>query len=93
MAVLAGIAFSALTFLPLGLLAERFNFRRWFQAVAVLTGVLALVVIAAWFYAKVPKTESGWMGWVFLRSSMCLFFVGSFFVYLGCLGIWRRVFP
>jgi hypothetical protein len=90
---LVGVAISVFTFLPLGLLAERFNYRRWFQVVASLCGVLALVVIAGWFSVEDLKAESRLSGSHLIVGSMCLCYVGSFLAYLSCLGVCRRLFP
>jgi hypothetical protein len=90
---LVGVTISVFTFLPLGLLAEKFNYRRWFQVVASLGGVIALVVIGGWFSGEELKTESRWSGSLFIVGSMCLFYIGAFLAYLSCLGVCRRLLP
>jgi len=88
-----GVVISVFTFLPLGLLAERFNFCRWFQVVASLCGILALVVITGWFSVEDLKTESRRSGSFLIFVSMCFCYVGDFLAYLSCLGVCRRLFP
>jgi hypothetical protein len=88
-----GFAISLVVFLPLSLLSERFDFRRWLRVVGFSTGALVAVVAPGWIYIGITKVESRWLGLVSAGGSLCLYLVGGFFVYLCCLAICRRVFP
>ena len=90
---LIGFAISLVAFLPFSLLAERFGFRRWLQVAGVSAGSLTALVVPAWIYIGITKTESRWPGLFSAGGSVCLYLVGGFFVYLCCLGVCRRVFP
>lgn len=90
---LIGFAISLVAFLPLSLLSERFDFRRWLRVSGFSTCALAAVVAPGWIYIGITKTESRWVGLVSAGGSFCLYLVGGFFVYLCCLAVCRRVFP
>jgi hypothetical protein len=90
---LIGLVISVVVFLPLSLVAEHFSFRRWWQTVALSTGVLTvIVVIAAVFAGPTEARVTGWLT-LLIPAGLGLYLVGGFFVYLCCIGIGRRMFP
>ncbi len=88
-----GFAISLVAFLPLSLLSERLDFRRWLRVVGFSAGTLLAVVAPGWIYIGITKTESRLLGLVSAGGSLCLYLVGGFLVYLCCLAVCRRVFP
>jgi len=90
---IVGAVISVVGFLPLSLLAERFSFPRWLQAVGASAALLTLILISVWIYGGAPNAAPPWAGWLVLGTSICLYAVGGFFAYLCCLAVCRRVFP
>lgn len=90
---LLGLVTSTLFFLPLGLLAERFRFRRWLCTVTFLAlSLTAAVVIAAFCLGRSSERPSPWPG-ILVFTSLALYPVGGFFLYLSFLAVGRRFFP
>jgi hypothetical protein len=90
---LLGLAVSVVVFLPLSLLAERFSFRRWWRIVALLTfSLTAIVVVASVCFGRADGQPTPWLP-VLVCTSLALYLVGGFFVYLCCVGLFRRMFP
>lgn len=82
-----------LVFLPLGLLAECYRFRRWLYAVTFLAlSLTATVVIAAFCLGRSSERPSPWPG-ILVCTSLALYPVGGFFLYLSFLAVGRRFFP
>ena len=76
-------------FVPVSLLAESSNFRRWLSIVSASLVALTGVVVA-WFFVGSIKQQNR----VFLvGGSLCVYFVGGLLVYLCCLAVCRRIWP
>ena len=88
-----GAVASIIAFLPLSLLAERLGFHRWLQAVGSLAALLVVLAVLAWVRRGASTAEPPWTDLPILISSMFLYAVGGFFVYLCCLALRRRLFP
>lgn len=90
---LLGLGISVVVFLPLNLLAERFNFRVWWRTVALLTFALtAIFVVAAVCLSRSGGQATRWLP-VLVCTGLALYIVGGFFVYLCCVAICRKMFP
>jgi hypothetical protein len=90
---LIGLTVSVVIFLPLSLLAERFTFRRWWRIVALLTFALTtIVVVATICFSRAGGQATPWLP-VLVCTSLVLYLVGGFFVYLCCVAVCRRMFP
>ena len=90
---IVGFGVSLTAYLPLGLLAERFNFKRWLQLVGGLSGLLTVVVVVAWILFTTMKQGSHWLGLFSAWASLCLYLVVGFFIYLCSLGVCRKIIP
>jgi hypothetical protein len=90
---LLGLAISAVVFLPLSLLAERFSFRRWWCTVVLLTfSLVAIVVVASVCFSRAGGQPTRWLP-VLVCTGLAFYLVGGFLVYLCCIAVCRRVFP
>jgi hypothetical protein len=88
---LLGLAISVVAFLPLSLLAERFGFRRWWHTLAFIAFLLAaIVVVAAVFLSYAGGQETNWLP-ALVCSSLALYLVGGFLIYLCCVGVFYRL--
>ncbi len=90
MSAIIGFGISLVVFMPISLLAESSSFQRWRHIVGRLLVALTAVVVLAWIFVGSIKPQNR----VFLVvGSLCLYFVGGFFVYLCCLTVCRRIWP
>ncbi len=90
MSAIIGFGISLVVFMPISLLAESSSFQRWRHIVGGLLVALTAVVVLAWIFVGSIKPQNR----VFLVvGSLCLYFVGGFFVYLCCLTVCRRIWP
>jgi hypothetical protein len=88
---LLGLAISVVAFLPLSLLAERFGFCRWWRTVAFIAFLLAtIVVVAAVFLSHAGGQKTNWLP-ALVCSSLALYLVGGFLIYLCCVGVFHRI--
>ena len=86
-----GFVISLAAFLPCSLLAERSGFPRCQHIVGRLSGVLTAVAVVGWIFVGTMNPQNHWLGLFLVVGSVCLYFVGGFFVYLSCLAVCRRV--
>ena len=90
---LVGVVISVVVCLPVSLLAERFSFRRWWRIVALLTfSLTAIVVVALVCFSRASGQSTAWLP-VLVCTSLALYLVSGFFVYLCCVAVCRRMFP
>jgi len=90
MSAAIGCGIGLIVFMPVSLLAESYSFQLWQQVVGVLSALLTGFVFLAWIFLRSIKPQNH----VFLvMGSVCLYFVGGFFVYLRCLAVCRRIWP
>jgi hypothetical protein len=87
---IVGLGVSLVVFMPISLLAEYSSLQRWRQTVGGLLVALTAIGVLAWIFVGTIKPQNR----VFLAvGSVCLYFVGGFFVYLCCLAVCRRIWP
>jgi hypothetical protein len=85
-----GFLISLVVFVPLSLLAESSTLQRWQYMVGASLVALAGVVVLAWIRVGSIKPQNRVL---LVVGSVCLYFVGGFFVYLCCLAVCRRIWP
>lgn len=82
---ITGAAIGILGYFPLGWWARCFHFRRWLLVAGILTALFSLAGCVSWMTWDSYTKEPPWQDWPILLSSMGVYVVGGFFVYLSCL--------
>ena len=86
--IIVGLAIGLVVFIPVGLVAEFFNFRIWDRVVAVLLILLTTLVIVGWAFVGTLEIKN--RGFLVL-GSVCLYVVAGLFLHLCCLALCRRM--
>jgi hypothetical protein len=87
MSAVFGLVISLLIFLPLSLLAENSDFKRWRRITGFVLLALIAIVVLAWTFFGARELKN--RAYLFL-GAMAAYVVGGFFVYLCGLAIGTR---
>jgi hypothetical protein len=86
-----GFCLSAVFFLPLCLLAEKFHFSRWLLALGTLTLGTLMIAVATWLQSGIPLSDPVSLSRFMPGLLLGLYGLIGFSVYFTCIAIFRRL--